>query len=108
MHPRATCSSLTQIVTAVKFGCLACVETLGDATHASAAGAAEGPLGAAPRHNRYFNTSPLAPRRQHRVPQAEEEDDHRARDAETKPRAALGAHALQRRHRRVQGTSSIS
>ena len=81
MHPRATCSSLTQIVTAVKFGCLACVETLGDATHASAAGAAEGPLGAAPRHNRYFNTSPLAPRRQHRVAQAEEEDDHRARDA---------------------------
>ena len=99
------CSSPTQVVKSLKYlGLLACVETLAmTATHAFAAGAAEGSLGAAPRTHRReeFNTSPLPPRRQHRVAQAEEEDDDGARDAQPKPRAALGAHALQRRHRRI-------
>ena len=73
------------------------------ATHAFAAGAAEGLLGTAPRHypQTEFNTSPLPPRRQHRVAQAEEEDDDGARDAQAEARAALGAHALQSSHRRI-------
>ena len=83
---------------------LACVETLAmTRTHACAAGAAEGSLGTAPRDHPQteFNTNPLPPRRQHRVAQAEEEDDDGARDAQAEARAALGAHAFQSRHRRI-------
>ena len=83
---------------------LACGIDTSNATHAFAAGAAEGSLGAAPRTNqpqKDFNTSPLPPRRQHRVAQAEEEDDDGARDAQAEARAALGAHALQSSHRRI-------
>ena len=73
------------------------------ATHAFAAGAANARRAApGPTADKgEFNTSPLPPRRQHRVAQAEEEDDDGARDAQAEARAALGAHAFQSRHRRI-------